>query len=98
MFREWFPEDVMSGGSVMVFPLSKMNILRDEGRGPSFISVHTPLRVLAGTLVHLLRPTSTGGTAKGGVSSYILFVSPRRSNQNFRHLAWVSTIQHLRRH
>jgi hypothetical protein len=29
----------MSGGSVMVFPLRKMNILRDEGRGPPFISV-----------------------------------------------------------
>jgi hypothetical protein len=31
----------------MVFPLSKMNILRDEGRGPSFISVHHIAYLLA---------------------------------------------------
>jgi hypothetical protein len=37
----------MSGGSVMVFLLSKMNILRDEGQGPSFISVHHFVYLLA---------------------------------------------------
>jgi hypothetical protein len=32
MIREWF-RNLMSGGSAVVFPLSKMNILRDEGAG-----------------------------------------------------------------
>ena len=61
----------MSGGSVMVFPLSKMNILRDEGG--HFMFCRKQLRVLAGTLVHLFRPTSADGTSKGGVSSSILY-------------------------
>ena len=87
----------MSGGSVVVFPLSKMNILRDEGRGAGAIFYfRTPLRVLAGALVHLFGLTSdfSWRYRQGGAycfRSYILFVTSRRSNQNFRHLAWVST-------
>jgi hypothetical protein len=59
----------------LVFPLSKMNILRDEGG--HFMFFRKSLRVLAGTLAHLLGPTSAPAdgmhTSKGGVSPSILY-------------------------
>ena len=61
----------MSGGSAVVFLLSKMNILRDEGG--HFMFCRKPLRILAGTPAHLFRLTSAGGISKGGVSSSILY-------------------------
>ena len=72
----------------MVFLLSKMNILRDEGRGPSFISVHHFVYLLARlhTFLDQLQLTVPPRGAYH-LRSYTLFVSSRRSNQNFRHLA-----------
>jgi hypothetical protein len=47
MFREWFPEFDARWLSNGVSILSKMNILRGEGRGPSFTSVHHFVYLLA---------------------------------------------------
>jgi hypothetical protein len=47
MFREWFPEFDVRWLTVVAFLLSKIIILRDEGQGPSFISVHHFVYLLA---------------------------------------------------
>ena len=87
----------MSGGSAVVFPLSKMNILRDEGG--HFMFCRKQLRVLAGTLVHLLGLTSADGTAKGGVLSSILYsVRVVKAQQPKLSALGLGFNQHLRRH